>query len=100
MYDLCEMKKSYPYYQKVKVILCQNAYEISRPLEYKNSGRNKPWAVKLPLGWTVSGPLPKRDLKVCDASCKLPNLEDLELAEDVKKWWDMESYGTLIVANQ
>ena len=37
---------------------------------------------------------------MCDASCKLPNLEDLELAEDVKKWWDMESYGTSIVAGQ
>ena len=77
--------------KKVKVFLGQNAYELIRPLEYKNSGRSKPWAVKLPLGWTFSGPLLKRDLKVCKASCQVTNLEDLELAEVVKKWWDMNS---------
>ena len=38
--------------------------------------------------------------KVCDASCQIANPEISELAEVVKKWWDMESYGTLIFADQ
>ena len=73
------MKKSYPYLtfvsfkeidlKKVKVILVQNAYELITTLEYKNNGREIPWAVKLPFGWTVSRPLPKIDLKMCDTSC-------------------------------
>ena len=110
VYYLREMKKSYPYFscvafkeidlKKVKVISGQKAYELIRTLEYKISGRNKPLAVKLPLGCTVSGPLLKRDPKMCDASCQLASPEDLELAEIVKNWWDMESYGILIVADQ
>ena len=59
VYNVQEMKHKYPYLKcvnfkeidlkKVNIILGQNAYELIRPLEYKNGGVNKPWAVKLPL---------------------------------------------------
>ena len=34
------------------------------------------------------------------AACHVANADDLQLAEVVKKWWDMESYGTLMVADK
>ena len=70
-----------------------------RPLEYKNGGENKPWAVKTPLGWTFSGPVPVSELRF-NAACHIANEDDVKLAEVVKKWWDMESYGTLMVADK
>ena len=104
-----EMKEKYPYLKcvgfrqidlkKVAIILGQNAYELIRPVEYKNGGENKPWAIKLPLGWTVSGPVPINQLKL-SAACHVANDDDMKLAEVVRKWWDMESYGTLKVADK
>ena len=109
VYNVQEMKHKYPYLKcvnfkeidlkKVNIILGQNAYELIRPLEYKNGGVNKPWAVKLPLGWTVSGPVPVSELRF-SAACHIANDEDVKLAEVVKKWWDMESYGTSMVADK
>ena len=83
----------------MNIILGQNAYELIRPLEYKNGGVIKPWAVKLPLGWTVSGPVPVSELRF-SAACHIANDDDVKLAEVVKKWWDMESYGTSMVADK
>ena len=109
VYNVQEMKEKYPYLKcvgfkqidlkKVTIILGQNAYELIRPIEYKNGGENKPWAIKLPLGWTVSGPVPINQLKL-SAACHVANDDDMKLAEVVKKWWDMESYGTLKVADK
>ena len=109
VYNVQEMKEKYPYLKcvgfkqidlkKVAIILGQNAYELIRPVEYKNGGENKPWAIKLPLGWTVSGPVPINQLKL-SAACHVANNDDMKLAEVVKKWWDMESYGTLKVADK
>ena len=53
---------------------------------------NKPWAVKLQLGWTVSGPLPVSEIRLSGATCHVANEDGIGLAEVVKKWWDMESY--------
>ena len=109
LYNVQEMKQTYPYLKcvgfkqidlkKVAIILGQNAYELIRPLEYKNGGENQPWAVRLPLGWTVSGPVPVSELRF-SAACHLSNEDDMKLAEVVKKWWDMESYGTAMVADK
>ena len=46
---------------EVKVILGQDAYSLIRPLEYKYCGNDYPWAVKVPLVWTLSGPLPNSE---------------------------------------
>ena len=109
VYNVQEMKEKYPYLKcvgfkqtdlkKFAIILVQNAYELIRPVEYKNGGENKPWAIKIPLGWTVSGPVPINQLKL-SAACHVANDDDMKLAEVVKKWWDMESYGTLKVADK
>ena len=84
----------------VKVILGENAYELIRPLEHKSGGADKPWAVRLPLGWTVGDPVLIGDLRSGSATCHVASQADVELAEVVKKWWHMESYGTLMVADK
>ena len=103
------MKQTYPYLKcvgfkqidlkRITIILGQNAYELIPPLEYKNGGENKPWAVNLPLGWTINGPVPVNELRL-RAACHVSNEDDVKLAEVVKKWWDMESYGKLVVADK
>ena len=54
---------------KVTIILGPNAFELIRPLGYKSGGENKPWAVKLPLSWTVSGTLPVKEIRSSGAAC-------------------------------
>ena len=100
VYNVHEMKQKSPYLKcvgfkeidlkKVTIILGQNAYELIRPLEYKSGGENKPWAVKLPLS----------EFRLSGAACHVANKDEVKLAEIVKKWWDMESYGTSIVADK
>ena len=82
------------------IILDQNAYELIQPLEYKSGGEKKPLSVKLPLGWTVSGPLPVSEIRLSGAAWHVAIENDIKLAEVVKKWWDIESYGTSIVAEK
>ena len=96
MYNVHEMKQKYPYLKsvgfkkidlkKVTINLGQNAYGLIRPLEYKSGGENKPWAVKLPLGWTVNCPLPVSEIRLSGAACHVANEDDIKLAEVVKKW--------------
>ena len=96
LYKIHEMKQTYPYLKcagfkkidlrKVPTILEQNAYHLIRPLEYKNGGDNQPWAVRFPLGWTVSGPIPISELRY-SAACHTANDDDVKLAEEVKKHW-------------
>ena len=67
VYNVIKLIKLYPHLscitlkriglKDVKVILGQDAYSLIRPLEYKYCGKNSPGAVKVPLGWTLSGPL-------------------------------------------
>ena len=78
----------------VKVILGQDAYHLIRPLEYKSGQKNQPWAVKTALGWTVSGALPKSETSHLAASCNLSVASD-PLADQMKKWWDMETYASV-----
>ena len=53
----------------------------------------------MPLGWTISGPVPVSELRL-SAACHVSNEDDVKLAEVVKNWWDIESYGTLVVADK
>ena len=86
--------------KKVTIILGQNAHELIRPPEYKSGRENKPWAVKLPLGWTVSGLSPMSEFRLSGAACHIANEDDINFAEIVKKWRDMELYGTSMVADK
>ena len=46
-------------YADVEMILGQDVFHSIRPLEYFDSDRkDAPVAVRLPLGWVLSGPLP------------------------------------------
>ena len=46
----------------------------------------------MPIGWALSGPLPSPiGVRATIFKC---NLEDVALAGQVKKWYELESYGT------
>ena len=60
-----------------------------------------PWAVKLPIGWVLSVPLPNcKSLKasVCFASsgASIDESADFDLELQVSKWWDLESYVSFV----
>ena len=69
--ELQELKDRYPHLRNlpnqsynlndVQVILGQDCCDIHHPVEFKKS-KNKaaPWAVKLKIGWALSGPLPAK----------------------------------------
>ena len=71
--DLHGLKDCYPHLRKlpsqsynlneVQVNLGQDCYDIRQPLECKKSDdKTAPWAVKLKIGWALSGPLPVKQL--------------------------------------
>ena len=46
----------------------------------------------MPIGWVLSGPLPLPiGIRATTFKC---NVEDAALADQVKKWYELESYGT------
>ena len=82
--DVDRMKTKYPYlepvplhkysYADVDMILGQDVFHFIRPLEYFDSDcKNAPVAVRLPLGWVLSGPLPATSGCMIPASgCIIP----------------------------
>ena len=75
------------------MILVQEVYHAIRPLEYFAADEKcSPFAVCLPIGWVLSGPLPSSSSYV--STCFKANVEqDYDLACQVKSWYDMELYG-------
>ena len=73
--------------------LGQNCYPIHRPEEFKSGTNGEPWAVKTKLGWTLCGPPPQQEAVQMTASCVTAS-EDVALAEQIKTWWDIESYAS------
>ena len=51
--------------------------------------------MRLPLGWSASGLLLNRELKLSGV-----NRQDFDPAEVGKKWWDLTSFGFLIVSDE
>ena len=82
------------------MILGQDVYHAIRPLEYFAADEKcSPFAVRLPIGWVLSGPLPSSSASV--STCFKANIEqDFELAGQIKSWYDMKSYGTLKQVDQ
>ena len=101
--DVKSMQEIYPHlavldpvkysYGEIEMILGQDVYHAIRPLEYYSADEKcSPFAVRLPIGWVLSGPLPSSSSLV--SVCFKANIEqDFELACQVKSWYDMESYG-------
>ena len=88
-------------YSKIGVILGQDVYSAICPVGYQTSDNQLPWAVKLPIGWILSGPPSNcKSLKtsVCFASsgASVDESVGLDLATQVSKWWALESYATSV----
>ena len=101
------MQRQYPQLTKVpsnnlnlkdvKVILGTDCLSLTRPLGYQRGQPGEPWAVRCSFGWAVNGPLPKKivsSLTSCHSS--VHQSADFDLNEQIKTWWDSESYGSRV----
>ena len=80
-------------YSDVEMIVGQDVFHAIKPLEYfQGRNQNTPVAVRMPIGWVLSGPLPSPiGVRATTFKC---NVEDVALADQKKKWYELESYGT------
>ena len=97
------MQETYPHlavpdpvkysYGNIEMIVGQDVYHAIRPLAYFAADKKcSPFAVRLPIDWVLSGPIPSSSSLV--STCLKADVEqDYELACQVKSWYDMESYG-------
>ena len=53
--------------------------------------KNSPCSVRLPIGWVIYGPLPPSVNSTC--SCFKCVVEDSSLTNQIKSWYELESYG-------
>ena len=76
------------------MILGQDVFHAIKPLEYfQGRNQNTAFAVRVPIGWVLSGPLPSPiGVRATTFKC---NFEDVALADQVKKWYELEPYGTI-----
>ena len=82
-------------YSNVEMILGQDVFHCIRPLEYFEADRpNTPIAVRLPLGWVLSGPLPSTTglFSTCFKAVSSSENDSI-LADQLSSWYDMESFG-------
>ena len=100
-----QLQETYPYlsvldpvqysYSNVEMILGQDVYHAIRPIEYfESDSKCAPVAVRLPIGWVLSGPLPATS-KFISSCFKIVTEPETDLAEQLKSWYDMESYGAV-----
>ena len=82
-------------YGDVEMILGQDMFHCLRPLEYFETHRkNTPIALRLPLGWALSGPSPSSSglfPTCCEAVTRKET--DSKLVDQIRSWYDIESYG-------
>ena len=77
------------------MILGQYVFHSIRPLEYFESERkNSPIAVRIPLGWVLSGPLPSTSGLVSTCfKAVIQSESDSQLADQLRSWYEMESFA-------
>ena len=80
----------------VQVLLGQDVFSLMRPLEYRYADNKQPWAVRLPLGWVLSCPVPELLRENCTSHCYHVSVKDANLSNQVKPWLDMEAYATTV----
>ena len=97
------MQETYPHlavldpvnysYGNIEMILGQDVYHAIHPLEYFAADKKcAPFAVRLPIGWVLSGSLPSSLCLV--STCFKANVKQCyEIACQLKSWYEMESYG-------
>ncbi len=103
-YDVPKLKRQYSHLnvladdklklKDVRLILGQDAYELIRAEEYRTGEHKQPWAVKTKLGWTLCGPLVRKETSYLAVATYLASVNQDPLAEQLKSWWSMESYST------
>ena len=81
-------------FRDVELIHGQVVFHCIRPLEYfKTDRKNTPIAVRLPLGWVLSGPLPSTSGLISTCFMAVTQREtDSKLADQNCRWYDIESY--------
>ena len=100
--DVPHLQETYPYlsildpvrysYSNIEMILGQDVYHAIRPIEYfESESKCAPVAVRLPIGWVLSGPLPSSSSFV--SSCFKAIVEpEQDLVEQLRTWYELESY--------
>ena len=74
------------------MILGQDVYHAIHPLDYFSAEEKRsPVAVRLPIGWVLSGPLTSSSCLT--STCIRANIEhDNELPSQVNLWYDLKSF--------
>ena len=79
-------------FEEVEIIIGQDFYLAIRPVEYiLGEDSISPCAVRLPINWVLSGPLPPSFKS--NSSCFKCVVEHMSLADKLKTWYELESYG-------
>ena len=82
-------------YEEDEIIVGQDFHHAIRPVEYLlGEDSISPCAVRLPIGWVSSGPLPPSFKS--NSSCFKCVIEDMSLADKIKTWYELESYGAFM----
>ena len=90
--QLAPIKPTQYTYKDVEVIIGQDYYHAVRPIEFiLGDDKNLPCSVRLPIGWVISGPLPPSVNST--SSCFKCVVEDSSLTDQIKSWYELESYG-------
>ena len=90
--QLAPIKPRHYKYEDVEIIIGQDFYHAIRPVEYLlGEDSISPCAVRLPIGWVLSGPLLPSFKS--NSSCFKCIVEDMSLADQIKTWYELESYG-------
>ena len=77
------------------MILGQDVYHATRPIEYfESDSKYAPVAVRLSIGCVLSGPLPATSSFISSCFKIVIELES-DLTEQMKSWYEMESYGAV-----
>ena len=90
--QLAPIKPTQYTHEDVEVIIRQDYYHAVRPIEFiLGDDKNSPYSVRLPIGWVISGPL--QPSIVSTFSCFKCVVEDSSLTDQIKSWFELESYG-------
>ena len=90
--QLAPLKTTAYNYKEIEIVIGQDFYHAIRPLEHVFGDElDSPCAVRLPIGWVISGPSPDRSsLNSSSFNCVT---DDISLTDQIKTWYELESYG-------
>ena len=75
------------------MILGHDCYDINHPFDFKKSKyKTAPWKVKSMISRAISGQLPAKP--AATLATLATSVADDELADQLSKWWDIDSYAS------